>query len=436
MSRSLEDLFDFIDMSRSPFHSVLSACRRLDAAGFLHLEECSRWDLKLGKCYYTTRNQSSLIAFRMPEKPIKSWRMSASHSDSPSYRVKMDAEPDKNNSGVVRLRVEGYGGMIAASWMDRPLTLAGRVLIDTGSGINSELLYLDRDLMIIPSLAIHMDRSVNEQRELNPRRDMQPVFGCDGCHDLKELLAEELGVSPDKILNADLTLCPRQAPVLLGAEREFICSPRLDDLECAWGTLSGFLSAEPCEDAAAVWCMFDNEEVGSGTRQGAKGSFLPDVMRRIEAVYGISADEHCAALAGSLLLSADNAHAVHPNYQDKADASAPVKINGGVVLKYNSSQKYTTTALTGALFTKICNKAGVPVQVFTNRADIPGGSTLGNLLSAQVSVPMADIGLPQLAMHACVETAGAKDPEYLAKACAAFYGSEITCTADGAYTLR
>ena len=436
MSQYLNDLMDFLDGSYSPFHSVTSARRRLDAAGFTALEECAAWTLEPGKCYYTTRNQSSIIAFKVPETQLTGWRMSAAHSDSPTYRVKMDAQPDKNSSGLRRLWVEGYGGMIAGSWMDRPLTVAGRVLVEDAGSIQARLVYLDRDLLAIPSLAIHMDRTINKERELNPKRDMQPIFGGENASSLTSLLAAELGVEESQILGADLTLCPRQKAVLIGAEQELIHSPRLDDLECAWGTLTGFLESRPAEGIAAVWCMFDNEEVGSGTRQGAMSSFLPDVMDRVEAVFGLSTEQHHAALASSILMSADNAHAIHPNYADKSDPVAPVKVNGGIVLKYNASQKYTTTALSGAVFTSLCKQAGVPVQVYTNRADMPGGSTLGNLLSAQVSIPMMDVGLGQLAMHSCVETAGAKDPEYLLKAAQVFYAADLRCTGDGCYTLK
>ena len=435
MNQNMNDLMDFLDRSYSPFHSVLSARKRLDDAGFTALEECAVWALEPGKAYYTTRNQSSIIAFRMPTEKLNGWRMTASHSDSPSYRVKLEAQPDKNASGLSRVWVEGYGGMIAGSWLDRPLTLAGRVLVREATGMASHLVYLDQDLLVIPSLAIHMDRTTNSNRELNPKRDMQPILGEDGAN-LKELLAREPSVTAEDIIGADLTLCPRQNAVLLGADKELICSPRLDDLECAWGTLTGFINATPAEHTANVWCMFDNEEVGSGTRQGAVSTFLPDVMARVESIFGQTTEQHYAALANSLLMSADNAHAIHPNYADKSDPVSPVKVNGGIVLKYNASQKYTTTALTGALLTQLCKQADVPVQVFTNRADMPGGSTLGNLLSAQVSIPMMDVGLPQLAMHACVETAGAKDAAYLVRASQSFYGASIVCSADGMYAIH
>ncbi len=435
MNEHLSDLMALLDGSPSPFHAVAQAAQRLEQAGFKALNECDVWQLQPGDRCYTTRNQSSIIAFRLPQQAITSWRMAAAHSDSPTYRVKADAWPGKGVCGMVRLPVEGYGGMIAASWMDRPLTVAGRALVRTAAGLESRLVHLDRDLVTIPSLAIHMDRTINSSRELNAQQDMQPLYGLEGAPSLTQLTAQALGVEAADVVGTDLTLCPRQRAVVLGGGSELLQSPRLDDLECAWGTLSGFLAAQPADGTAAVWCMFDNEEVGSGTRQGAMSSFLPDVLARIQSALGMDAQQALAARAASLMLSADNAHANHPNRGDKADPNSPVALNGGVVIKYNASQKYTTTGLTGALFTQICQRAGVPVQVFTNRADLPGGSTLGNLLSQQVSVPMVDVGLAQLAMHACVETAGARDPEYLLAACTAFYGASITCTGDGQYRL-
>ena len=235
------------------------------------------------------------------------------------------------------------------------------------------------------------------------------------------------------ILATDLVLCPRQAPVRIGPEGEFFQAPRIDDLGCAYATLEGFLSAKGTERFGQLYCLFDNEEVGSGTRQGAMSSFLPDVLTRIGEALGLSAQARRQALAGSLLLSADNGHAVHPNFPEKADPANRVYPNGGVVIKYSANQKYTTTGLTAGLFQAICQKAGVPVQVFANRADEPGGSTLGNLLGHQVSIPMVDIGMAQLAMHSAVETAGSRDPEYMARACAAFFQAEFTQTADGVY---
>ena len=429
--QTTDKLMEYIQDSPSPYHAAAAAAARLEAAGFTRLEESAPWALSSGQCCYTTRNQSSLIAFRLPGGTPEGWRMTAAHSDSPTFYVKNDAlEGDKR---YVRLAVEGYGGMNCASWLDRPLTVAGRAVVRTPAGVEGRLVYLDRDLLTIPSLAIHQQRDVNRGHDYNAQKDMQPLYALGGGPSLTALLAEELGVDAGDILATDLVLCPRQAPVRIGPEGEFFQAPRIDDLGCAYATLEGFLSAKGTERFGQLYCLFDNEEVGSGTRQGAMSSFLPDVLTRIGEALGLSAQARRQALAGSLLISADNGHAVHPNSPEKADPANRVYPNGGVVIKYSANQKYTTTGLTAGLFQAICQKAGVPVQVFANRADEPGGSTLGNLLGHQVSIPMVDIGMAQLAMHSAVETAGSRDPEYMARACAAFFQAEFTQTADGVY---
>ncbi|WP_130869379.1 M18 family aminopeptidase [Intestinimonas massiliensis (ex Afouda et al. 2020)] len=430
---SVQALMDFIERSPSPYHAAAYAAKLLEGAGFLPLEEHEKWELTPGQGYYVTRNQSSLIAFRLPWQKPERWLLTAAHSDSPTFAVKNDRlEGDKT---YLRLAVEGYGGMNCASWLDRPLTVAGRVLVRTGGGAESRLVYLDRDLLTIPSLAIHMQRDVNKGHEYNPQRDMQPLYGLTGSRSLTELLAEELGVEKEALLAWDLVLCPRQKPVVLGAEGELFQAPRIDDLGCAWACLEGLISAGGQEKTGQIYCLFDNEEVGSGTRQGALSTFLPDVLERIACCLSMDGQEQRMALAGSMLLSADNGHAVHPNFTEKSDPANRVYPNGGVVVKYSANQKYTTNSLTAGVFRAVCQKAGVPVQTFANRADEPGGSTLGNLLGQQVSIPMVDIGMAQLAMHSAVETAGSKDPDYLAGACAAFYQSALTRKGDGRYSF-
>ena len=432
--QTLDRLMTYLEHSPSPFHAAASAAALLEEGGFVRLEEGDAWALKPGGQYYVTRNQSSLIAFRLPGGPLTGWRMTAAHSDSPTFRVKNDGMG--GDKRYARLEVEGYGGMNCASWLDRPLTVAGRVVVRTPEGVESRLVYLDRDLLTIPSLAIHQQRDVNKGHEYNLQRDMQPLFGLNGAgEDLGEQLARAAGVEYGDLLSTDIVLCPRQKPVRLGAAGELFQAPRIDDLACAYATLEGLLRAEPNPAAGQVYCLFDNEEVGSGTRQGAMSSFLPDVLTRAALALGLGEEERRRALANSLLLSADNGHAVHPNFPEKADPENRVYPNGGVVVKLNASQKYTTTDLTAGLFRAVCQRAGVPVQVFANRADEPGGSTLGNLLSHAVSIPMVDIGMAQLAMHAAVETAGSQDPEHLSRACTAFFEANFTQCADGRYVL-
>ena len=430
-----DDLVEFLQESVTPFHAAATAESWLRAAGYTRLEEADYWNLEPGKGYYVTRNGSSVVAWRVPEHAIGGWRIVASHSDSPSWKVKNDRV---ENDGCCRLSVEGYGGMIMPTWLDRPLTVGGRVIVKTEDGIESRLVCIDRDLLVIPSLAIHFQRDVNKGHTYNPQIDMQPLWGPADSRTLTDLVAEELGVDPADILDTDLQLVTRQTPTQIGPDGEFFMAPRIDDLECAATTLLGFLDAAAETDSACapVWAMLDNEEVGSSSRMGAESSYLRDVLDRIIEAVPHSGQAMPRALANSFMLSADNAHATHPNFPQKSDPCAPVRLGGGVVLKYNASQKYTTNAVSGAVFRAVCQKAGVPVQVFTNRADEAGGSTLGNLQSHTLPIPMADIGLAQLAMHSAVETASVADAEAMTKAVAAFYRVHLRALGDGTYTLE
>ena len=433
----IEQLFDFLHRSVSPFHAVHTAAQLLDAAGYTRLEEAEYWNLEPEHGYYVTRNESSIIAWRVPAHAIGGWRIAASHSDSPTWRIK---NTNVNAAGCIKLNVEGYGGMIMSTWLDRPLSAAGRVLVrDEAVGtLESRLVDLDRDLLVIPSLAIHMDRTLNSGHAFNPQVDMQPLYGLEGSKPFPALLAEAAGVKEEDIVDFDLSLYTRQAPTRIGPDGELFMAPRIDDLECAATTLYGFLDAAPETDSACapVWAMFDNEEVGSSSRMGAASSYLRDVLDRILEAVPHSAQASHRAMANSFMLSADNAHATHPNFPQKSDPCAPVRLGGGVVLKYNASQKYTTNAVSGAIFRAICRKADVPVQVFTNRADEAGGSTLGNLQSHTLPIPMADIGCAQFAMHSAVETASVADAEAMTKAVAAFYRVHLRALGDGTYTLE
>ena len=432
----LNDLFHFLAAGVSPFHAAAEAARLLDDAGYTRLEEADYWNLEPGRGYYVTRDNSAVIAWRIPAHGIGGWRITASHGDSPTWKIK---NPAVNAAGCVKLNVEGYGGMNMATWLDRPLSVAGRVLVRGADGaVEARLVNLDRDLVVIPSLAPHMDRAVNDGHKYNPQLDMQPLYGPEGCRPLGALVAEALGVDEGNMLDWDLTLYTRQTPTVIGPEGEYFLAPRIDDLECAATTLYAFLEAAPEADSACapVWAMLDNEEVGSGTRQGAHSLFLRDTLERVLDAVAHSSQGMQRALANSFVLSADNAHAQHPNFADKADPANPVRMGGGVVLKVNASQKYTTNALSGALLREVCRLAGVPVQLFANRADLPGGSTLGNLQSQSLPVPMADIGLAQLGMHSAVETAATADVQAMVKAVAEFYRVHLRCLGDGRYTLE
>ena len=424
------ELLEFIAASPTAFHAVENVKTRLERAGFTELREEDDWQLTLPGRYYVRRNDSSVIALRLPKPDFTGFLLMAAHTDSPSFRVKESGET-KAAGLYTQLNVEKYGGMLCTSWLDRPLSLAGRVTVRENGRVVTRLVNLDRDLLLIPNVAIHMDRSANDGKSYNPNIDMLPLLGgAELEKGLDALLVEELSLTPEDILSKELSLYPRTPGTVWGAQEEFLSSPRLDDLQCAFGCLQGFLQAEEGE-RAQVLCLFDNEEVGSGTKQGADSSFLDDVLSRVCESLGRTPSQYRAALAQSFMVSADNAHAVHPNHPEYADRNDRPRMNGGVVIKYNANQRYTTDSVSAAVFAEVCHRAGVPTQRFTNRADMPGGSTLGNISSSHVSVSTVDIGLAQLAMHSAYETAGAEDTAYLIRAAAAFYGSRYRRTAEG-----
>ena len=424
-------LLDFLDASPSCYHAVDNLARRLEAEGYERLREVEPWTLRTGGKYYVVRGDSSLAAFRVPGGVPAGFMLAAAHSDSPTYKVREEAEV-LSAGNCVRLAVEPYGGMIARSWLDRPLSVAGRLVVRREGGIATQLVNVDRDLLVIPSVAIHLDREVDQGTALKANTDLLPLLGCGTERGrFRALLAEAAGVPKEDILSTELFLYPRAAAVLLGAEGEFVASPRLDDLQCVFGCLEGFLAAKEGGSVPAL-CVFNNEEVGSGTRQGADSTFLTDVLERISTALG--RDWRLMAV-NSFLVSADNAHAVHPAHPELSDGAERPVLNGGVVLKYNAGQKYTTDAVSGAVFREVCRAAGVPVQRYSNRADLPGGSTLGNISSAHLSIPSVDIGLPQLAMHAAYEVAGSRDTALLVRAMAEYFSRSFRYLPDGSIQL-
>ena len=429
-------LLAFLAESPSVFHACKAMRRRLDEAGFTYLREGQRWSLRPGMNCYTVRSDSSLIAFRVPDEMRDyHFQLSAAHGDSPVYKVK--AEPELSGAGgYVKLNVEAYGGMLDYTWLDKPLTVAGRVLVRTENGVVSRLVYPDRDLLLIPSVAIHMNREANNGLRLNRQVDLCPLFSAGKLKpgDFDKLIAAELGVEPADILGKDLFLVNRQPGRVWGAENEFLSAPKLDDLQAAFAALTGFLEAEG-SGAVSVFCCFDNEEVGSNTKQGAMSTFLSDTLRRLNGALGFDTEDLHAALAKSFLVSFDNAHAVHPNHPELTDAANFCLLNKGIVIKENAAQKYTTDAFSRAVFREICQKADVPVQLFANRSDSAGGSTLGNLSNTQVSLHALDIGLPQLAMHSAYETAGSADTQYAVEALRCFYSTLLLLDEAAGFTL-
>lgn len=410
-----EKLLDFIEKSPTAFQAVDEMQKRLTENGFEVLSEKEYWKLVPGGKYLVTRNNSALIAFCIPEKESRVFHIMASHSDSPSFKIKENPEIKVDNS-YVKLNVEKYGGMLMAPWFDRPLSVAGRVIIRRNGGLKEKLINIKRDLVMIPNLAIHMNREANNGVAYNPQKDLQPLFAAGNTdRTLLEIIAEQTGVKKEDIISHDLFLYNRMPGTVWGADREFVSSARLDDLQCAFASMEGLLRAQNHE-SIAVHCVMDNEEVGSGTKQGAASTFLKDTLLRINMGLGRTYEEYLMTLAGSFMVSADNAHALHPNYTDKTDPTNHPVLNKGIVIKFNANQKYCTDAVSAAIFKELCTKAGVPYQTFVNRSDIAGGSTLGNISNTQVPMNTVDIGLPQLAMHSPYETAGVKDTEYLVRA--------------------
>lgn len=417
-------LFDFIEKSPTVFHTAASVKQRLVEAGYTELSEGEKWTLSDGGKHFVMRNGSSIIAFNY--KSLSDGLMiCASHSDFPALRVKVSGT---DNGAYVRLPVERYGGMIMYSWLDRPLSIAGRVAVKDGGGIRRVLFNIDRDLLVIPSVAIHLNRTVNEKFAPNPAVDLIPLLADgDKKRSLNSIIAEEMGICECDIVSHDLFLYVRARGTRVGIDGEFAVAPRLDNLACAYASTEAFLE---CADSTSipVLAVFDNEEVGSETKQGAASDFLYSTLMRIA---GGSEEEYRRLVFNGLMLSADNAHALHPNHPELSDAGNAPRLNGGIVIKHNANQKYTTDAMSEALFSLICEGAGVRTQSYYNRADIPGGSTLGSISNARVPVSTVDIGLPQLAMHSAVETVGAGDVCEMVRAITAVFSSAAISTADG-----
>ena len=453
---TVQKLFTFIEESPSQYHAVDTMKKHLEAAGYEQLLESGAWKLKSGGKYYVIRSGSSLIAFRIPAQDSQNYcgfQIVASHSDSPSFKIKTNPEMNVEEH-YVKLNVEKYGGMLCAPWFDRPLSVAGRLIVKENNRLVTKLINVDRDLVMIPNLAIHMNREANKGYDYNIQKDMLPLYGCGKAKGkFMKQIAEAANVKEDAILASDLFLYNRMKGSIWGACEEFISSPKLDDLQCAFSSLEAFLQSEeplPSENVQAneqsevdgknvineknvingksipVHCVFDNEEVGSGTKQGAASTFLYDVLWRMNKALGKNEEEFHRAVAGSFMLSCDNAHAVHPNYRQKTDATNCVYMNDGIVIKSHAGQKYTSDAVSVAVFRMICEKAGVPLQYFANRSDEAGGSTLGNIAMTQVSMNTVDIGLPQLAMHSSYETGGVRDVMYAIRALTAFYERNLT----------
>ena len=416
MDHHTQALRAFLDQAHSVYHAQQGLVQQLKVAGFQPLQEQETWQIAPGGRYYVTRGDAAVMAFRVPQGVPTGFMMSASHLDRPCFKVKENGEL---TGTYTRLAVERYGGMILSTWLDRPLSIAGRVAVQTEQGIRTQLVDIDQDLLLIPNVAIHMNRQVNDGYKWNPAVDLLPLLGGkEAAGRLEAMLEEQAG---GKILGRDLYLYIRQKSSVWGVNQEYLSSAALDDLECAWACTQGFLEAADSQ-AISVLCLFDSEEVGSGSVQGAGSTLLADTLHRICQAGGWDLRQ---LLAQSFLVSADNAHALHPNHPEFSDAANAPVMGGGVVIKHNASMSYCTDGVAAGLFRSICQRAEAATQSYYNRADLPGGSTLGHISLAHVSVPTVDIGLAQLAMHSSFETGAISDIEALVKAMTALYSTAL-----------
>ena len=422
MNEQWNQFLSFLDYAHSSYHGIAAVENMLKTAGYEALQETGVWTLTPGGKYYLTRGGSGLLAFRVPAQAPTGFMMTACHADRPSFKIKENGELVGK---YTRLSTEKYGGMLMAPWLDRPLSVAGRVMVQTEDGVRSRLVDIDKDLLLIPNVAIHMNRKANEGYAWNPAVDTLPLVGSEKAQGKLQALLEE--TAGGKILGHDLYLYVRQKASVWGLEDAYVSAQGLDDLACVWCCTQGFLKAGETT-AIPMLCIFDSEEVGSASVQGADSRLLEMAVSRICKAVGADAD---VLLSRSFMLSADNAHAVHPNHPEYADANNAPVLGGGVVLKFNGNLRYATDGLSAAVFRKVCEKAGVPVQTYYNRADLPGGSTLGCISVSHVSVPTADIGIAQLAMHSCYETLGLDDVKAMEKALTTYYGVTLSPEADG-----
>ena len=417
-----KELLHFIENSPTAYQAVESAVRILEEQGFIRLGAQDAWELHPGQCYYTVQNGTSIIAFCMPAGKINSIMLAASHSDSPTFKLKANCEADAFGD-YVKLNTERYGGMILSTWLDKPLSLAGRLVVKDGDVIKTVSVKVDRDLVLIPNVAIHQNRKHNDGYVFNAQTDMMPLYGMAGAKgSLMATVAEAADVDAKSVIGSDLYLYNRTPATVWGADDAFFSAPRIDNLMCAYGTLQGLLQSKGTENVLQVWACFDNEETGSRTKQGAGALWMRDVLERVCEANGTDLRR---VLTTSMMLSADNAHAKHPNHPELSDAKNVPHMNEGVVIKSNAAQKYTTDGLSAAIVKSILDEANVPYQYFYNRSDAPSGSTLAPLSVRHIDIPGADIGIPQLAMHSSCECIAYSDYEALENGLRAYYSSTI-----------
>lgn len=434
--KDTENLINFISDCPTAFHTVNTLVNKLKNNGYISLEKNT--NIHPGGKYYIAKNMSSIIAFRIPKNKPTGFMICAAHSDSPCFKLKPVSET-KALGAYAKLNVEKYGGMIHNTWTDRPLSVAGRVIISDENGIQIKLADLKRDFCIIPNTAIHMNTEINNGFKYNPQIDLQPIFDCafdinnsniQNPKTIKSEIANILNIEKDNIIDYDLFLYNTQKGTIFGSENKFFSAPKIDDLQCVYSAAEAFLTAGESTSSIPVLAVFDNEEVGSETKQGAASDFLTSVIEIINKSFDDTKFDSLRRKENSMMLSADNAHALHPNHPEKSDSDNHPLLNGGIVIKYNANQKYTTDSVSSGIFKKILQSKNIPYQVYTNRSDVPGGSTLGSIANTKFSIKTVDIGCPQLAMHSSFETAGTADTTFMIDGIRTFYQTDITASED------
>ena len=425
---------EFIKKAKTPFHAVKGLADRLEEMGYERLIESGNWKNLAGGKFYVTRNDSSIIAFDFPtDLSDLSFNITASHTDSPTFKVKPN-HTIETAAKTLGMHLETYGGTIYSSWLDRPLSVAGRVVIKEGNKFITKLVDVNRPLCVIPNVAIHQNRSINDGYKYNPATDMVALYGMKGDTKLNELVASECGLDLTNVVSMELYLYSYYRGDLFGVNNEFVLAPQIDNLECALLSLEAFLNSHNAK-SANIYASFDNEEVGSGSKQGALSTFLLDVITRLCESCGLSNDDIKVALAKSMMVSCDNAHAVHPNQPGLSDQLNRVYMGDGIVIKTNANLSYTTDAISQAVFTSALNEVGAKWQVFANRSDTRGGSTLGHLSLSQVSIDSIDIGLPQLAMHSSCEVCAVSDMVDMVEGLKSFYNHHLTKDNDNNFVV-
>lgn len=431
MNKYSKDLLDFLNASPVNFFAVKETARRLEAEGYKHFNaEDKLISVKAGDKFYVTKNDSSIFAFHIGKKTLGEggFHIICAHSDSPTFRIKPNAEITCEG-GITKLNTEVYGGAILSTWFDRPLSIAGRVIVKGKDAMHPEtkLLCVERPILIIPNLAIHFNRQVNDGVSISKQKDMLPILGIvsntlERGNLLMNVITEQLGINASEILDFDLYLFDTTPACHAGVHDEFISAGRIDDLSMVHAGLSALLAdTETIPETTKILGIFDNEETGSQTKQGAGSPFLASIIQRIVLAQGETMDDYHRSIEKAFMISADNAHAWHPNYSEKYDPTNHPMLGGGPVIKFNAAQKYASDAVSAAIFAGICEKAGVPCQRFVNHSDVAGGSTLGNILASSLPLKGVDMGNPIIGMHSVRETGAAIDQEYCIKAFIEFY---------------